>query len=73
MARPLHIFVWGPEAPLRRELDQAAPGFLAYARSTATTGALRSPPITASACGVHDADHGPFRRSPEKASLQGKS
>jgi hypothetical protein len=27
MARPLHIFVWGPEAPLRRELDQAAPGF----------------------------------------------
>src|SRR6266516_733552 len=41
--------------------------------STATTGAWPLPTITASACvGVHGGEHGPFRRSPETAVLQGK-
>src|SRR5215216_7689700 len=42
--------------------------------STATTGAWGSPTVTASAClGVHDAGHGPFRRSPKNSRFAGEN
>jgi hypothetical protein len=46
--------------------------FVPNARSTATTGHDLRPPSRGFP-GVHDGDHGPFRRSLETAVLQGKS
>src|SRR5215211_7779159 len=62
----------GDPCPLGAVMDSSA--FFSRESSTATTGAWPSPTITTSAClGVHDDDHGPVRRSPENARLQGKA